>query len=183
METLNGGDCLYIPFHWFHQIESTPQRSISLSYWFYPRKMPDFNCQPIFDPLSTVSTKTSEEIANIRNALAQAVNDGNLRQNDFAEIFLPLLLPKLWSPPKEDLANLYQELEDFFHTFVDLNLDGLANGEEILRLGDTAILSMIHFSQRLFDVNYDLHCSQIFEPEPLQSNGHESNIKAKAMEL
>lgn len=32
--SLNEGDCLYIPYMWFHQVNSKPLRSVGINFWF-----------------------------------------------------------------------------------------------------------------------------------------------------
>lgn len=43
---LGPGDCLYIPFQWYHQVSAAPQRSINIHVWYWrPNKFDASSCE------------------------------------------------------------------------------------------------------------------------------------------
>ncbi|XP_067665100.1 bifunctional peptidase and (3S)-lysyl hydroxylase JMJD7-like [Haliotis asinina] len=55
---LHKGDCLYIPYHWYHQVNSPGGRSLAINFWFLSNRwFNDSDCQKNLDHQTLPSSK------------------------------------------------------------------------------------------------------------------------------
>ncbi|CAM1311269.1 Uncharacterised protein at_DN0820 [Pycnogonum litorale] len=125
--TMETGDCLFIPYHWLHNVKSSNTRNMAVNLWF--DHIPYFNktdCEgknleevkPMND-IPIASIYTLFRFSLLRNLLGS--NKDKFTREEF--------MAKLSDDDDLDVKNHTQQYEETFNTF-DLNHDGLVTMKE-----------------------------------------------------
>ena len=129
--TMEPGDCLFIPYRWFHQVRSYGPRNLAINIWFTHRLTfkPD-NCEKSaykdkeFAPLSEFQVKEITE-PGLSLLLIDEMGEQPIDEKKFFEI-----IEKLWPSKKWMNEAAIETLKAMFEV-IDANKDTLITQEEV----------------------------------------------------
>lgn len=166
---MESGDCLYIPYRWFHQVRSYGPRNVAINIWFAHKltfNSTDCDYSPYkekeFAPLNAFNvTENYEE--NIRTMLVDEMNYVSVNETKWLEI-----CQTLWLREDRNLTDEGMDLiKDMFHT-IDTDKDSLVSPDEVIQG------SFEKHQQRLIDLFTDGDSEEEDEEnESLENEGEE----------
>lgn len=132
---MDTGDCLYIPYRWFHQVRSYGPRNLAINIWFSHKltfNSADCNNNPYkdkeFAPLSAFNVSQNFE-QDIRAMIVEEINDMPVDEAKWVQIFKTLFLNGI--SDTADQAKGIDLVKQIFHA-VDTNKDALVSPEEVI---------------------------------------------------